>query len=158
MRTRNRFMMLGLFCVAFAASTPGLVSAGQASGRLVASASGELTRVWETSSGVTAWFVAYGLTDIYDEALTAVFMVFLLDEETMRAQGRAYKPVVGKQLRGALDFDLKVELREGGHHSGNWGGLLANPGIILANAIASIVSGRCSTMSASCVPNCTVSR
>ena len=44
--------------------------------------------------------------------------------------------------RGALNFDLRVELREGGHHSGNWGGLLANPGIILANALASIVSSR----------------
>ncbi len=42
--------------------------------------------------------------------------------------------------RGSLNFDLRVELREGGHHSGNWGGLLANPGVILAHAIASIVS------------------
>ena len=31
--------------------------------------------------------------------------------------------------RGALNFDLVVDAREGGHHSGNWGGLLANPGI-----------------------------
>jgi acetylornithine deacetylase/succinyl-diaminopimelate desuccinylase-like protein len=42
--------------------------------------------------------------------------------------------------RGALNFDLRVELREGGHHSGNWGGLLANPGVILAHAITAIVS------------------
>ena len=41
--------------------------------------------------------------------------------------------------RGALNFDLTVELREGGHHSGNWGGLLANPGVILAHALASII-------------------
>ncbi|NBS59726.1 MAG: M20 peptidase family dipeptidase, partial [Betaproteobacteria bacterium] len=27
---------------------------------------------------------------------------------------------------------------QGGHHSGNWGGLLRNPGIVLAHAIASI--------------------
>jgi len=32
-----------------------------------------------------------------------------------------------------MNFDLSVELRDGGHHSGNWGGLLANPGIILAH-------------------------
>jgi len=44
--------------------------------------------------------------------------------------------------RGALNFDLSVSLREGAHHSGNWGGLLANPGTILANAIASLVDGR----------------
>jgi acetylornithine deacetylase/succinyl-diaminopimelate desuccinylase-like protein len=42
--------------------------------------------------------------------------------------------------RGALNFDLTVNLRAGGHHSGNWGGLLANPGIILAHALASLVS------------------
>jgi acetylornithine deacetylase/succinyl-diaminopimelate desuccinylase-like protein len=34
---------------------------------------------------------------------------------------------------------LTVELREGGHHSGNWGGLIANPGFLLAHALASIV-------------------
>jgi acetylornithine deacetylase/succinyl-diaminopimelate desuccinylase-like protein len=33
-------------------------------------------------------------------------------------------------------------LREGGHHSGNWGGLLANPGIILAHALATITDAR----------------
>jgi len=41
--------------------------------------------------------------------------------------------------RGAFNFDLSVSLRDGAHHSGNWGGLLANPGTILANAIASLV-------------------
>lgn len=40
--------------------------------------------------------------------------------------------------RGALNMDLVVDLREGGHHSGNWGGLIANPGIILAHALATI--------------------
>ncbi|MSP89396.1 MAG: M20 peptidase family dipeptidase [Alphaproteobacteria bacterium] len=42
--------------------------------------------------------------------------------------------------RGAFNFDLNLTLREGGHHSGNWGGLLANPGIVLAHAIASITT------------------
>lgn len=41
--------------------------------------------------------------------------------------------------RGSFNFDLTVALREGGHHSGNWGGLLANPGVILAHAIAALV-------------------
>jgi acetylornithine deacetylase/succinyl-diaminopimelate desuccinylase-like protein len=44
--------------------------------------------------------------------------------------------------RGALNFDLSVSLRDGSHHSGNWGGLLANPGTLLAGAIASLVDGR----------------
>jgi acetylornithine deacetylase/succinyl-diaminopimelate desuccinylase-like protein len=35
-----------------------------------------------------------------------------------------------------------VNLREGGHHSGNWGGLIANPGLILAHALACISDAR----------------
>ena len=48
------------------------------------------------------------------------------------------RPTIFLGTRGALNFDLVVDLREGGHHSGNWGGLIANPGIVLAHAIASI--------------------
>jgi len=44
--------------------------------------------------------------------------------------------------RGGCNFDLRVNLRDGGHHSGNWGGLLRNPGVRLANAIACLVDGR----------------
>ncbi|GGH23539.1 hypothetical protein GCM10007036_29380 [Alsobacter metallidurans] len=51
----------------------------------------------------------------------------------------AERPTIFLGSRGALNFDLTVNLREGAHHSGNWGGLLANPGTILANAIASLV-------------------
>jgi acetylornithine deacetylase/succinyl-diaminopimelate desuccinylase-like protein len=40
--------------------------------------------------------------------------------------------------RGGALFDLVCDLRSGGHHSGNWGGLLADPGIILAHALVSI--------------------
>jgi acetylornithine deacetylase/succinyl-diaminopimelate desuccinylase-like protein len=38
------------------------------------------------------------------------------------------RPTLFLGSRGALNFDLVVDLREGGHHSGNWGGLIANPG------------------------------
>jgi acetylornithine deacetylase/succinyl-diaminopimelate desuccinylase-like protein len=34
-----------------------------------------------------------------------------------------------------------VNLRDGGHHSGNWGGVLANPATILVNAISTLVDG-----------------
>ncbi len=44
--------------------------------------------------------------------------------------------------RGGVNFDLTVNLREGAHHSGNWGGLLADPATILAHAIAAIVDRR----------------
>ncbi len=35
-----------------------------------------------------------------------------------------------------------MNLREGSHHSGNWGGVLANPATILASAIATLVDGK----------------
>ena len=47
-------------------------------------------------------------------------------------------PTIFLGTRGAFNMDLVVDLRAGGHHSGNWGGLLANPGIILAQALATI--------------------
>ncbi|MCP3379849.1 MULTISPECIES: M20 family metallopeptidase [unclassified Bradyrhizobium] len=40
--------------------------------------------------------------------------------------------------RGSVGFRLTCEIREGAYHSGNWGGLLVNPGIRLAHAIATI--------------------
>jgi len=49
------------------------------------------------------------------------------------------RPTVFTGSRGAMNVDLVVTLREGAHHSGNWGGLLANPGVILAHALASII-------------------
>ena len=52
------------------------------------------------------------------------------------------KPTIFMGTRGALNFDLVVDLRAGGHHSGNWGGLLANPGVVLAHAIASIIDAK----------------
>lgn len=49
-------------------------------------------------------------------------------------------PTIFMGSRGAFNFTMKLKLREGGHHSGNWGGLLANPGIVMANALATMVS------------------
>lgn len=54
----------------------------------------------------------------------------------------ADRPTIFLGSRGCFNFDLTVNLRDGGHHSGNWGGLLRNPGTVLANAIASMVDGR----------------
>ena len=52
------------------------------------------------------------------------------------------RPTVYLGTRGALNFILSVDPGKGAHHSGNWGGLIANPGIILAHAIASITDAR----------------
>jgi len=55
---------------------------------------------------------------------------------------RSDRPTIFLGSRGAFDFDLVVDLRDGAHHSGNWGGLLANPGTMLANAVASLADAR----------------
>ncbi|HEX2365695.1 MAG TPA: M20 family metallopeptidase [Bradyrhizobium sp.] len=54
----------------------------------------------------------------------------------------ADRPTIFLGCRGGIRIHLDVNLREGGHHSGNWGGVLANPATILANAIASLVDER----------------
>ncbi len=52
------------------------------------------------------------------------------------------EPTIFLGARGGYPIDLFVDLREGSHHSGNWGGLLANAGIVLAQALASITDAR----------------
>jgi acetylornithine deacetylase/succinyl-diaminopimelate desuccinylase-like protein len=51
----------------------------------------------------------------------------------------AERPTIFLGCRGGIRIRLDVNLRDGSHHSGNWGGVLANPAIILANAIATLV-------------------
>ncbi len=55
---------------------------------------------------------------------------------------RADRPTVFLGSRGVANFELSLRLREGAHHSGNWGGLLRNPATVLAAAIACLVDGR----------------
>ena len=54
----------------------------------------------------------------------------------------ADRPTIFLGCRGGIRIHLDVNLRDGGHHSGNWGGVLANPATILANAIATLVDGQ----------------
>lgn len=53
-------------------------------------------------------------------------------------------PTIAAGSRGSFMFDLVVKLRQGGVHSGHWGGLTKDPAILLSHAIASIAdqSGR----------------
>src|ERR1700721_1364613 len=51
----------------------------------------------------------------------------------------ADRPTIFLGCRGGLRIHLDVNLRDGSHHSGNWGGVLANPATILASAIATLV-------------------
>ena len=49
------------------------------------------------------------------------------------------KPTIFMGSRGVFNFTMRLDVHEGGHHSGNWGGLLTNPGVVMAHAIASMV-------------------
>jgi acetylornithine deacetylase/succinyl-diaminopimelate desuccinylase-like protein len=78
-----------------------------------------------------------GLREICERHATDLFKADLLigSDGPRNAPG---EPTIFLGARGTCPFELIVNLREGGHHSGNFGGLIANPGIILAHALASI--------------------
>lgn len=48
------------------------------------------------------------------------------------------RPTLTLGSRGGVTFQLTCKLRDGAHHSGNWGGLISDPAIILAHALATI--------------------
>jgi acetylornithine deacetylase/succinyl-diaminopimelate desuccinylase-like protein len=50
----------------------------------------------------------------------------------------ADRPTIYLGTRGAFPIDLWIDAREGGHHSGNWGGLLSSPSIQLVHALSTI--------------------
>ncbi|MGG7445413.1 M20 family metallopeptidase [Kosakonia oryzendophytica] len=54
----------------------------------------------------------------------------------------ADRPTLFLGSRGCANFRLTINARAKDYHSGNWGGLLSNPGTQLANAIASLVDGK----------------
>lgn len=81
-----------------------------------------------------------GLRQLAAEEREALAADMLIGSDGPRLS--AQRPTVFLGSRGAMNFEMIVELREGGHHSGNWGGGLANAGTLLAHAIASIVDAK----------------
>jgi acetylornithine deacetylase/succinyl-diaminopimelate desuccinylase-like protein len=79
-----------------------------------------------------------GLRDLCEQhrALLAADLLIASDGPRLSAE----RPTIFLGARGSLNFDLSIEARAGGHHSGNWGGLISNPGIQLAHAISTLVS------------------
>jgi acetylornithine deacetylase/succinyl-diaminopimelate desuccinylase-like protein len=49
------------------------------------------------------------------------------------------RPTIYLGSRGAYPIDLWIDARDGGQHSGNWGGLLSNPAVQLVHALAAVV-------------------
>jgi len=54
----------------------------------------------------------------------------------------ASRPTLFLGSRGAVNFSLRLRNRPRGYHSGNWGGVLANPGTVLSHAVASLVDAQ----------------
>jgi len=53
-------------------------------------------------------------------------------------RSKADVPTLSTGTRGTFHFDLVVDVRPGGVHSGNWGGMTTDPAIVLSHAIAAI--------------------
>ena len=51
-------------------------------------------------------------------------------------------PTVATGTRGTYHFDLVLELRPGGVHSGHWGGLTTDPAVRLTHAIGAIIDSK----------------
>ncbi|NDL63313.1 M20 family metallopeptidase [Acerihabitans arboris] len=54
----------------------------------------------------------------------------------------ARRPTLFLGSRGCVNFRLSINARARDYHSGNWGGVLSNPGTRLANALACLVDSR----------------
>jgi acetylornithine deacetylase/succinyl-diaminopimelate desuccinylase-like protein len=54
----------------------------------------------------------------------------------------AQQPTVFLGSRGLVNFSLSLHSRERAYHSGNWGGVLTNPGIRLAHAVATLTDAK----------------
>ena len=48
-------------------------------------------------------------------------------------------PTIATGTRGTYHFDLVVDLRPGGVHSGHWGGLTTDPAVVLTHALGTII-------------------
>ena len=81
-----------------------------------------------------------GLAEFCDQHKTLLAADVLIASDGPRLH--ADRPTVFLGSRGVANFDLTLTLRAGGHHSGNWGGLLRNPGTVLAAAIHALVDGQ----------------
>ena len=51
-------------------------------------------------------------------------------------------PTIATGTRGTYHFDLVVDLRPGGVHSGHWGGLTTDPAVVLTHALGTIIDRR----------------
>lgn len=81
-----------------------------------------------------------GLAQVCRQHRAALAADVLIASDGPRLQAQV--PTLFMGSRAALSFDLVLALRDGAHHSGNWGGLLADPAMMLAHALGTICDRR----------------
>ena len=81
-----------------------------------------------------------GLAEFFESHKQALSADVLIASDGPRLQPGT--PTMFMGSRGGVSFDLVVDLRNGAHHSGNWGGLLADPAMVLAHALATTTDAR----------------
>ncbi|WP_422028476.1 M20 family metallopeptidase [Roseovarius sp.] len=81
-----------------------------------------------------------GLAEFFQAHKDALSADVLIASDGPRLQPET--PTMFMGSRGGVTFDLVVDFREGAHHSGNWGGLLADPAMVLAQALSTITDPR----------------
>ncbi|MGB3244362.1 MAG: M20 family metallopeptidase [Sulfitobacter sp.] len=81
-----------------------------------------------------------GLAEVFQSHKDRLTADVLIASDGPRLQPET--PTMFMGSRGGITFDLKLDLREGAHHSGNWGGLLADPAMIMVHALATITDRR----------------
>ncbi|MFH2503794.1 M20 family metallopeptidase [Klebsiella indica] len=81
-----------------------------------------------------------GLAAVCEQLKTRIKADLLIASDGPRLN--AQRPTLFLGSRGCVNFRLTINARAKDYHSGNWGGLLSNPGTQLANAIASLVDGK----------------
>ena len=78
-----------------------------------------------------------GLRDVCRDERDALRADVLVASDGPRL--RADRPTLFLGSRGAVRLRLRCHLRDGAHHSGNWGGLIGNAATVLSHALASCV-------------------
>lgn len=81
-----------------------------------------------------------GLAEFFQAHKDALLADVLIASDGPRLQPET--PTMFMGSRGGVTFDLVVDFRDGAHHSGNWGGLLADPAMVLAQALSTITDPR----------------
>lgn len=81
-----------------------------------------------------------GLNEFFRQNRDALAADVLIASDGPRLQPDVATMFMGS--RGCITFDLDLTVRDGAHHSGNWGGLLADPAMRLAHALTAICDAR----------------